>query len=248
MKVFSVYGYSKSGKTTVVESMVRELTKRMFSVGSIKEIHYEDFKLDTPTSNTGRHRSQGANPVTARGYTETDIMYDSQLTLPQILEHYHQNFVVCEGVTDYNLPKIITAKTIDELEERWEPGIFAVSGRVAELLGDTHRDVPVINVLKDPERLCELILDKVFDLLPDVDEKCCFQCGYGCRGLTEKIIHGEAKRNDCIQKTSAVKLFIDGREIGTVPFVEEILRNTCLGVVSTLDGYHEGCKIEIKLH
>ncbi len=221
MKVFSVYGYSKSGKTTVVEAMVRELTKRRFSVGSIKEIHYEDFKLDTPTSNTGRHRSQGANPVTARGYTETDIMYDSQLTLPQILEHYHQDFVVCEGVTE--------------------------SGRVAELLDDTYKGVPVINVLTNPEKLCELVLDKVFDLLPDVDEKCCFQCGYGCRGLTEKIIHGEAKRNDCIQKTSDIKLFMDGREIGIVPFVEEILRNTCLGVVSTLDGYHEGCKIEIKL-
>lgn len=247
MKVFSVYGYSKSGKTTVVEAMVRELTKRRFSVGSIKEIHYEDFKLDTPTSNTGRHRSQGANPVTARGYTETDIMYDSQLTLPQILEHYHQNFVVCEGVTDYNLPKIIAAKTIDELENRWESGIFAISGRVAELLDDTYKGVPVINVLKDPEKLCELVLDKVFDLLPDVDEKCCFQCGYGCRGLTEKIILGEADRNDCIQKTSGVKLFIDGREIGIVPFVEEILRNTCLGVISTLDGYHDGCKIEIKL-
>jgi molybdopterin-guanine dinucleotide biosynthesis protein B len=247
MKVFSVYGYSKSGKTTVVEAMVRELTKRRFSVGSIKEIHYEDFKLDTPTSNTGRHRSQGANPVTARGYTETDIMYDSQLTLPQILEHYHQDFVVCEGVTDYNLPKIIAAKTIDELENRWESGIFAVSGRVAELLDDTYKGVPVINVLKDPEKLCELVLDKVFDLLPDVDQKCCFQCGYGCRGLTEKIIFGEANRNDCIQKTREVKLFIDGREIGIVPFVEEILRNTCLGVVSTLDGYHEECKIEIKL-
>ncbi|MDP3387698.1 MAG: molybdopterin-guanine dinucleotide biosynthesis protein MobB [Eubacteriales bacterium] len=248
MKVFSVYGYTQSGKTTVVEAMVRELTKRRYSVGSIKEIHYVDFKLDNPTSNTGRHRSQGANPVTARGYTETDIMYDSQLTLPQILEHYHQEFVVCEGVTDYNLPKIITAKTINELEERWESGIFAISGRVADLLDHTYRDVPVINVLKDPEKLCDLVLDSVFDLLPDVDEKCCFECGYGCRGLTEKIIRGEAIRNDCIQKTSSVKLSINGREIGMVTFVEEILRNACLGVVSTLEGYHEGCTIEIKLH
>lgn len=248
MKVFSVYGYSKSGKTTVVEAMVRELTKRRFSVGSIKEIHYEDFKLDTPTSNTGRHRSQGANPVTARGYTETDIMYYSQLSLPQILEHYQQDFVVCEGVTDYNLPKIITAKTINELEERWEPGIFAISGRVADLLDETYRGVPVINVVKYPEKLCELVLEKVFDLLPDVDEKCCFQCGYGCRGLTDNIIRGDATRDDCIQKTSSITLSINGNEIGMVPFVEEILRNTCLGVVSTLDGYHEGCKIEIKLH
>lgn len=247
MKVFSVYGYTKSGKTTVVEAMIRELSKRRFSVGSIKEIHYEDFKLDTPSTNTGRHRSQGANPVTARGYSETDIMYDSQLTLPQILEHYHQEFVICEGVTDYNLPKILTAKTVDELEERWEYGLFAISGRVAEILGETYKGIPVINVLKEPEKLCKLVLNKVFELLPDVDEKCCFQCGFGCRVLTDKIINNEASRDDCIQKTSSTKLFINGKEIGMVPFVEEILRNACLGVVSTLEGYHKESRIEIKI-
>ncbi len=66
--------------------------------------------------------------------------------------------------------------------------------------------------------------------------------------MTDNIIRGDATRDDCIQKTSSITLSINGNEIGMVPFVEEILRNTCLGVVSTLDGYHEGCKIEIKLH
>lgn len=247
MKVFTVFGYTQSGKTTIVENLIKELTKRRYTVGSIKEIHYEKFNIDIPGSNTDRHRSAGSSIVTARGYFETDIMYKEKLSLPEILKFYDQDYVVCEGVTDYNLPKIIAGKTVAELEERWEKGIFAVSGRVAEELGNTYRGVPVINVLKEPDKLTDLVIEKVFELLPDVDSKCCNYCGYGCIGLTEKILKGEAARSDCIQKTSSVKLFIDGNEIGIVPFVEEILKRTCTGVVSTLDGYRNGCTIEIKI-
>lgn len=247
MKVFSIYGYTQSGKTTIAETMIAELKKRRYSVGSIKEIHFEEFNIDTPGSNTDKHRNAGATPVTARGYRETDVMYPGKLNLTDILKHYRNEYVVCEGVTDYNLPKIISASSVEDLEKRWEQGIFAVSGRVAEILGDEYRGVPVINVLEEPERLADLVVEKVFHLLPDVDEKCCNECGYGCRGLTDKILNGEATRDDCIQKTSSVKLFIDGKEIGMVPFVEEILRNACTGVVSTLEGYSENSSIEIKI-
>ncbi len=247
MKVLSVYGYTQSGKTTIVENIISQLKKRNYSVGSIKEIHYEKFFIDSPGSNTHRHRQQGADPVTARGYQETDILYGSKLTLPEILKHYSQDYVVCEGVTDYNLPKILSAKSMAEIEERWEPGIFAISGRIAETLGESYRGVPVINVLEDPEKLTDLVIEKVFDLLPDVDEKCCYACGFGCRGLTEQILQGLATRQDCIQKTNSIKLWINGQEIGMVPFVETILKNACLGVVSTLEGYEPGKPIEIKL-
>jgi molybdopterin-guanine dinucleotide biosynthesis adapter protein len=247
MKVFSIFGYTQSGKTTIAEALISELTKRRYTVGSVKEIHFEQFHIDTPGTNTDRHKMHGAEPVTARGYTETDVMYSRKLTLPEILVHYNQDYVVCEGVTDYNLPKIIAAKTVEELEERWENGIFAVSGKVAEILDDTYRGVPVFNILEKSQELTDLVIDKVFELLPDVDKKCCNVCGYGCRGLTQKIIEGKASRSDCIQKTSSIKLFINGREIGMVPFVEEVLRNACIGVVSTLSGYREGSRIEVKI-
>lgn len=247
MKVFSIYGYTQSGKTTIAETLIEELTKRRYDVGSIKEIHFEEFNIDTPGSNTDKHKLAGATPVTARGIHETDVLYPEKLSLPDILKHYSNEYVVCEGVTDYNLPKIISASNVEDLEKRWEQGIFAVSGRVAETLPDEYRGVPVINVLTEAEKLTDLVVEKVFDLLPDVDEKCCNECGWGCRGLTDKILKEEATRDDCIQKTSSVKLFINGKEIGMVPFVEEILRNACTGVVSTLEGYSENSKIEIKI-
>lgn len=247
MKVFSVFGYSGSGKTTIVESLVKALKNRNYSIGSIKEIHYEAFKMDAEGTNTDRHRKQGADPVTARGNKETDIMYGNKLTLPEILKHYNQDYVICEGLTDYNLPRILAAKSKQELEERWDTGIFAVSGKVAKVLGHEYKGVPVINVLERPEQLADLVIEKVFDLLPDVDENCCNACGYGCRGLTDMIIKDKAQRNDCIQKSNTVKLFIDGNAIDMVPFVEKMIRNITLGAVSELKGYKKNSEIILKI-
>ena len=142
MKVFSVYGYSKSGKTTIVESLVRELKKKNFDIGTIKEIHYEEFKMDAKGTNTDRHRKQGAEPVTARGNKETDIMYGKKLTLPEILRHYNQDYVICEGLTDYNLPRIIVGKSIEELEERLEFGRWGCKEEAPQDPSDGYQGGP----------------------------------------------------------------------------------------------------------
>lgn len=246
MKVMSVYGYTQSGKTTVAETIISGLIARRYSVGSIKEIHYEQFHIDTEGTNTYRHKKAGAQLVSARGMSETDILYDVKLKLPDILKHYHHEYVICEGVTDYNLPKILCGKSIEELEERWEDGVFAISGVIAEQISE-YRGLPVINVLKEPERLIKLVEEKVFELLPDVPVECCSSCGYDCRTLRDKILLGEAKREDCIESKGSVKLYIDGKPIKMVPFVQDILRNTCLGLISQFDGYEEESKIKIEI-
>ncbi len=52
MKVLTVTGLSGSGKTTVIENLIKELKRRGYSIGSVKEIHYEAFAIDTPGKNT----------------------------------------------------------------------------------------------------------------------------------------------------------------------------------------------------
>ena len=78
MKVFSVVGITQSGKTSTVESIIGELKRRRYSVGSVKEIHFEAFAIDTPGSNTYRHRQQ-ALPGYRPGLQETDILYPLRL-------------------------------------------------------------------------------------------------------------------------------------------------------------------------
>ena len=74
MKVFTVTGLSRSGKTTTIENLIKEFNKRGYAVGTVKEIHYEKFAIDTEAKHIPP-QSGGALTVTARGEKETDILY-----------------------------------------------------------------------------------------------------------------------------------------------------------------------------
>ena len=246
MKVFSVCGITQSGKTTTIEHIIRELSGRGKKVGSVKEIHYEAFAIDSePSSNTFRHRSAGSQLVTARGYRETDVLFPAMLDMRKILSFYDRfDYVVLEGVSDIPVPTIVTAHAPEDLEQKWSDYIFCVSGRFSEGLSE-YKGVPAISAVSDAASLVNLVERKVYDLLPCFDPKCCGVCGCDCRELGVKILRGEAKRGDCAADRG-VELSIDGRRIDMVPFVQSILRRTVLGVVGELDGYREGAGIRIE--
>lgn len=246
MKIFSVFGITKSGKTTTIENIIRELRRRNYSVGSVKEIHFEAFKIDNEGTNTDRHRKAGSQLVTARGQYETDILYQNKLSMNEILRAYNHDFVVLEGVEDINAPKIITAHNTEEIEERLDETIIAISGIVSNHM-DSYKGIPVINSETDIVKMVDLLEDKVFERLPDFPEDCCDACGYSCARLCVEIIKGNAKREDCIINSHKTRLKINGNEINMVPFVEKILYNAVLGVVGELDGYEDKSKIEITI-
>lgn len=246
MKAFSIIGITQSGKTTTVENIIKELKKRRYSVASIKDIHYEEFTIDTEGTNTYRHKQAGSELVTARGLYETDILFPERLPVNKILNFYSHDYVVMEGVDDSNVPKIITAHNEKEVDERLDDYVFAISGRISNKL-TTYKGIPVINSIDNVEKLVDLIEEKVFDKLPEFDEKCCNECGYSCMELPIKILKGEAKREDCKIDHSDTKLYVNGKEIKMVPFVQHILHNSVIGVVKELEGYKKNSEITVKL-
>lgn len=162
MKVFTVVGITLSGKTTTIENIIKELRKRGYSVGSVKEIHYEKFQIDTEGTNTYRHKEAGSQLVTARGFHETDILFQEKLNIHDILKFYNYDYVVLEGVSDGSFPKIIAASSEEEVLERLDENTFAISGRIANKIKD-FKGLPVINAIEDVEKLVDLIEEKVED-------------------------------------------------------------------------------------
>jgi molybdopterin-guanine dinucleotide biosynthesis protein B len=246
MKVFSVTGYSKSGKTTTIELVIKELTRRGFKVGSVKEIHNEGFALDNdPVSNTNRHRMAGSELVTARGLTETDIMFPSKLDARKIFSFYDGfDYVICEGVRDYVIPTIMTSATLEDLEPKWSDYTFCVSGKIADEINE-YKGVPAISAIADVVALVDLIEEKVFDILPNAPH--CGACGKtNCHGMAISLLRGEAKRSEC-EGNSGVDLVIGGKRVDMQPFVEKIMRSTVLGFLSELRGYEEGSEVKITI-
>lgn len=246
MKVFSVIGYTQSGKTTTIEKVIAELKKRNYSVGSVKDIHYEKFKIDLDGTNTHRHKLAGSELVTARGMYETDILFQEKLNIYDLLKLYNHDYVVLEGVRDVNAPKIISAASEKDIDDRLDNSTFLISGKIADKI-DEYKGIKALSAMDDIEKLVDFIEENTFELLPDFDEKCCSECGYNCRKMCEMIIKGEKNREDCKLNNKSVSLKIDGKEIEMVPFVKKLMRNSVLAVVSELEGYSENSKIEIEL-
>jgi molybdopterin-guanine dinucleotide biosynthesis adapter protein len=60
--VFGVTGWKNSGKTTLMERLIAEFTRRGLRVASVKHAHHA-FDIDKPGSDSFRHRHAGAREV-----------------------------------------------------------------------------------------------------------------------------------------------------------------------------------------
>jgi len=243
MKVFGVCGIKQSGKTTTIEKLVAELCRRGYRVGSVKDIHFEGFAIDTPQSNTDRHRKAGAGLVTARGMHETDLLFPKQLSMEEILDFYEKDYdyVVIEGMADF--PTIVAAHNEEDLVQKFNDFTFCVSGRIAANLTE-FRGVPAVNALTDAEALTDLVEQKVYNRLPSFSSDCCTACGMTCEQFGKAVLHGKARRDGCVAE-KGVSLTVGGKHVSMVPFVQAVLKNAVLGVVSELKGYAPGEEIQI---
>ncbi|AKB75429.1 Molybdopterin-guanine dinucleotide biosynthesis protein MobB [Methanosarcina lacustris Z-7289] len=105
MKVISVVGYKKSGKTALVSALVRELSG-FGAVGTVK--HMGEQRLNPEETDTGRHFDAGADMVI--GITGSELVSfsrDSNLedSLDMLCDR-GLDFAVVEGFKDSKLPKI----------------------------------------------------------------------------------------------------------------------------------------------
>ncbi len=158
MKIFSIVGYSHSGKTATAVAVIEELIRRGCTVGAVKESHHA-IRTDVQGTNTDRLRRAGASLVAARGQGETHVFFNERLPLARILSYYDYDYVVLEGVSDSDVPQIITAIDTDGIEAKWNAHTFAVSGVISGRMSE-YKGLTVINGIADTARLVDLIEKK----------------------------------------------------------------------------------------
>lgn len=61
-RIFGITGWKNSGKTTLVERLVAELTRRGWLISTVKHAHHA-FDIDKEGTDSFRHRAAGANEV-----------------------------------------------------------------------------------------------------------------------------------------------------------------------------------------
>ncbi len=77
MNVYGIVGWKNSGKTTLVERLVIEITGRGFSVSTIKHAHHT-FDVDHKGKDSYRHRSAGASEVLLVSRNRWALMHENR--------------------------------------------------------------------------------------------------------------------------------------------------------------------------
>ena len=109
-RIFGITGWKNSGKTTLTEGLVAELSRRGWRISTIKHAHHA-FDIDRQGTDSFRHRAAGALEVAIVSANRWALMHelrdDDEPALETILERLAPcDLVLIEGYKNEAHPKI----------------------------------------------------------------------------------------------------------------------------------------------
>ena len=96
-KVIGVCGFKNSGKTTLVEKLVRHLSDQGYRISTVKHAHH-DFDIDHEGRDSFRHRKAGATEVAVISQNRFAIMHELRGAEPPSLEEILKKLTPCDLV------------------------------------------------------------------------------------------------------------------------------------------------------
>jgi len=164
MNILGIAGWKNSGKTTLVSSLITELTNRNIRVSTLKHAHH-DFDIDQPGTDSYKHRKAGAQEVLivssrrwALIHEETEVSKPDLTTMLGKLED--TDLVLVEGFKSLSFPKLEIRR-----EDSSGPDLAPNDKDIIAIVSD--RPVPEQNMpafdLDDIKGIAEFVM-KIFDL------------------------------------------------------------------------------------
>lgn len=154
MKIIGVYGFKKSGKTTVVSSIIDALAKKGYSVSSAKSIHIDNFSLETEGTDTFKHHTSGAKRV-GLVYPKGKAILYYDLKTEDFLKEFESDYLILEGFRDYKCPKILCARDESDIMKDLREEVFCISGLISNKIHE-YNGIPVIDH-KQVDKIIEII-------------------------------------------------------------------------------------------
>lgn len=160
MRVYGVIGWKNSGKTSLMERLVSEITGRGFSVSTVKHVHHS-VDLDQPGKDTFRHRAAGAREVVLASADRLAIMVEhsgAEPELPAVLARMSPvDLILVEGYKRDAHPKVEVWR-----EDTGHPLIQPGDPLVRAVATDAALDLPVpVLDLNDTKAVADFILREV---------------------------------------------------------------------------------------
>ena len=162
--VIAIVGHSDAGKTTLIEKLLPELTRRGYRVATVKHAHH-GFQMDKHGKDSWRHQAAGAAAVILIGPEQMAVMKRQHGgTLDDALPYAGDcDLVIVEGFKKAAVPKI------EVFRSGTHPAPICLDDpHLTALVTDAaiaSLSVPVIG-LDDISRLADVIVSRLFGSLP----------------------------------------------------------------------------------
>jgi len=228
MRVIGVIGYKNSGKTTLIEEILKHSDKKIAVIKHTKE----DVELDRVGTDTYRLSNAGAK-ITVLATDKKTVFFTDRMDLENILSvlsDYNIDFVIIEGFKEglkrLNIPKIVMLKD--------KEGNELIDDHTAMIIEDYNYNI---------EDVLKVIYEKA--VVPTMNLNC-GHCGYNCKTFVKAVVKDEAKWDDCVL-AKGIKIIVDGKIIPAVPFVSKIVGNTIKAMIETLKGVDNPKHIKVEI-
>jgi len=164
--VIAVVGSKSSGKTTTIEALTKELTKRGYRIAAVKHVSEQNFTIDTKGKDTWRFAESGAKTIVGVSYKEIatiEKLNEEGVSVKKILQKCKGNdLVILEGFREFicrnpNVPKVVSVKSAEEALEAsktFKP-ILAFTGPYST--EKLNLKIPYVNVLKNEREIAEIV-------------------------------------------------------------------------------------------
>ncbi|MCL5126126.1 MAG: molybdopterin-guanine dinucleotide biosynthesis protein B [Deltaproteobacteria bacterium] len=156
----SIVGKSDSGKTTLLEKLIRELTDRGYKIASIKHDAHS-FEIDHEGKDSWRHKKAGAVLTLISSASKIAMVLDSDHdhTMKELRDKFIKDvdLILAEGYKREDLPKIEVFRSAlrKEMLCSSQDNLIAVAGDPSSVPPGT----PVFD-LDDPKVLADFIEEK----------------------------------------------------------------------------------------
>lgn len=239
MKVIGITGYKKSGKTTLILKLSDELIKKGYKVAVIKHINES---IDQVNADTSKYK-EVLTQVAAITPEDSVIFLKNKKNLEEIMKYFEADIILIEGFKrEKTFPKIVCLRKESEKAELFDGLQLCTVGFVPK---DVNLNIFDFNILidEDIKEIANIVVEKSFKL-PNLN---CGECGYkDCYGLAQEIVKGNKTLDDCSPLEPSTLVKLNGEIISMNPFISKIVKNTIIGLLSSLKGFIRG-DIEIKI-
>ncbi len=163
MKVISVIGYSGSGKTHLIEFIIKKFkTEFNLEVSVVKNIHKH--RIDEKGKDSFKFSEAGAIfSVIKNKFNQNAVYLNKKISLEALINWlnkgpYNVDLIILEGFRNVSYPTILCVKELQDIDSQLNKNVKLISGLITlnKFSEERESQIPIFSIIQNFERFTKI--------------------------------------------------------------------------------------------